>query len=256
MTQPPPKPRWSNKRGEETTKLRVPFEKTRWRYQKDGRDFGPWSGREMLEHLWDEKIDAETQVYEEWNERWYRAGSVPKFAQELSRIQRDNESRALEHEASKTGEAVRSARKRHWGLAIAAIASIIAAIVAITVLDTDGPHEPGSAALKGLYVSLSIPSLAPSDFTAQPNEAASAPQKEEKSTKRERRKRANSARLLGTSGSGALAYSSGAKGQSLDFTAQASPEEQSRFERRVQRRVQGMATPLTSCADRELKTHG
>jgi len=251
-----PKPRTPIDRDQETTKIRVPFEKTRWRYQQDGRDFGPWSGRQMLEHLWEETLDADSMAYEEWNEKWYRIGSVPEFAQELAQIERDNESRALEQEATNTGKEVRSARKRHWSLAIAGTLSIIAAIAAITLLDADTPHNASSEALNGLYLTLVIPALAQGDFTIESTlqESTSADTTSPRKTKR--RKKSGAGRLVPTTGKGAVAYSSGSTEPTLDFTAKATPEEQSRFERRVQKRVQGLASPLGSCANRELNNHG
>lgn len=104
---PPPK------REPTQTAVRIPFEKRRWRFTREGRDFGPYSGTAVAGKITDRELDESTILFEEWEGKSIRLTDVPEFARIMEEVRREIMLERLEMETEKTTEKVQaSARKR------------------------------------------------------------------------------------------------------------------------------------------------
>lgn len=104
---------------------RVFERKTRWRYERDGRDYGPFTANELRDEVMSLRIDTETPVFEEWSQKWYRVGDVAAFEQALLDAHKEREKQQLIAITENTHKQVKSAHSRRWFLSNAMIAAIV-----------------------------------------------------------------------------------------------------------------------------------
>ena len=255
MSDSSPRPRQPRNASPEETKVRVPFQKTRWRYQKDGRDFGPWTGKQMLDKLQSRDVDADTRAYEEWNEKWFRVGDVPEFASLLDTLRKEDANRALEQETARTEAEVRSTRSRRWWITLATALTLVATAIAYLMLASQSDNQPRSVILAGLYVALDIPDLNSDELLKTLQDEKQAPvaiaKKKARTKKRTARGSTRPPKLISTDSQGTLVLGSDENEQSLDFTKSVTPQEQERFESDVSQGLTKLKAPLRRCMERE-----
>lgn len=103
-TKPGPTRQASRRRGRQ-------FTKTRWLYQKDGRDLGPFKPPEVKELLRSGEVGPDTRVRESAHKDWHPVREVRVFVEYIKEIQEEREQAAHERELDKAEGRVRSARK-------------------------------------------------------------------------------------------------------------------------------------------------
>lgn len=106
---------------------RVFERKTRWRYERDGRDYGPFTANELRDEVMSLRIDTETPVFEEWSQKWYRVGDVAAFEEALLDAHKEREKQKLQAITESTHKQVKSAQSRRWVMSNAMIAAIVGA---------------------------------------------------------------------------------------------------------------------------------
>ncbi|GMV42804.1 MAG: hypothetical protein AMXMBFR64_45200 [Myxococcales bacterium] len=99
--------------------------KTRWRYQRDGKDIGPFSPKDLRTQMQKGDVDEDTQVFEEGQQRWVRVGDVPEFANYLFEVARERQRKTEHAEHERAEAAVRAGHKtRSWVSRVAILAAL------------------------------------------------------------------------------------------------------------------------------------
>ena len=94
------------------TQVQNHFErKTRWRYERDGREFGPFSADDMRRRIGMGDVHGDTRVFEEWQRQWFRLGDIAQFASALSRFQKEEEARNLLVQSKRAERKVKRAQR-------------------------------------------------------------------------------------------------------------------------------------------------
>ncbi len=87
------------------------FKKTRWLYQKDGRDLGPYKPPEIKDLLKRGEIGPDTRVRESAHTDWHPIREVQAFVGFLEEIQNEQEQEAKEAELDRAETRVRNIRR-------------------------------------------------------------------------------------------------------------------------------------------------
>jgi hypothetical protein len=130
--------------------------KTRWRYQRDGKDFGPFSPSDLRTRMSNGEISEDTQVFEEGQQRWFRLGDVPEFAAAMFEIARERQ-RKLEHQQHEQVEAaMRSAHKTRGWISRVAIVAVLAAAGGTAWIVMNAHSGTPAAFAKSMYKTLEL----------------------------------------------------------------------------------------------------
>ena len=140
------------------------FRRTRWLYQKDGRDLGPFRPHEIRQLLESGDIAATTRVRESAQTDWHEVREVKVFVEYLKELKEQGVVKAKERELDKQLDRVRSKRR----------APLAAGLVVLLLLAAAGGwygwlryQEGQTAADAGytarLYRNLELPDLAVTD---------------------------------------------------------------------------------------------
>lgn len=101
--------------------------KSRFRFQREGRDVGPFT----LEGLQDEvealRCPTDTLVFEERTQTWFRAGDHPGLAAIAKAAQDEAHRQQLMADTDRAAATVQTSHTRRWWLANAGIAAILGA---------------------------------------------------------------------------------------------------------------------------------
>lgn len=92
------------------------FNKTRWLYQKDGRDLGPYRPPEIKDLLRRGEITPDTQVRESASRDWHKVCEVKVFVEYVKEVQVEREQQAHEAELDRAVDRVRSKRRMPYML--------------------------------------------------------------------------------------------------------------------------------------------
>ena len=103
------------------------FARTRWLYQEQGRDIGPFRPDEIGELVASQTIDANTLVRETTSQQWKKLGSIPEFSAVLGEAEQTRAARAKEAAFEKKVTAARA--KRRLPLVIGGVALLVAGSV-------------------------------------------------------------------------------------------------------------------------------
>ena len=143
----PPKP----KRVATTTTVRIPFEKKRWRFTRNGRDFGPFPGSGIQARIETRELDIHTVLYEEWEGRSINIADVPEFSRVLEEVRRQIEQEQLEASTAETREAVQTSSRRRLLTGTAVLSGGAAAILIAIQFMLDAPVAPPSSLARSLF---------------------------------------------------------------------------------------------------------
>lgn len=143
--------------------------KTRWRYQRDGMDFGPFAPKDLRAEMQKGQVDEDTRVFEEGQQRWVRVGDVPEFANYLFEVARERQRQTEHAEHERVEAAVRTAHKtRSWVSRVAVLAALgiagAASWVALTAAST-APANMTKGMLRDLALGEVRPWTAPTEQT-------------------------------------------------------------------------------------------
>ena len=138
-------------------KLAARFEKkTRWRYEKGGKDFGPFSPADLRKEMAKGDVTADTQVFEEGQQRWYRVADVPEFANYLFDLARQRQRQAEHADAERAEAAVRTGHATRRMVSRVAVLAILTGFgVTAYVMLTAATVEPSNFA-DGIYCNLEL----------------------------------------------------------------------------------------------------
>lgn len=135
--------------------------KTRWRFQRDGKDIGPFAPRDLRALMQKGEVTEDMQVFEEGTQKWHRVGDVPEFANYLFEIARDRQ-RQLEHAEHERAEAaVRTAHRTKGVISRVAVVGVLGVIGAASwIAFTSAATAPANLG-KGLYRDLALGEVRP-----------------------------------------------------------------------------------------------
>ncbi len=103
------------------------FSKTRWLYQKDGRDLGPFTPPEVKELLKKGEIGPDTSIRESAHPDWHPVREVRAFVDFIKEIQLEREQAAKERDLDKAEDRVRSVRRAPKMAMVAVVIGVVAA---------------------------------------------------------------------------------------------------------------------------------
>jgi hypothetical protein len=128
--------------------------KARFRYHKDGKDFGPFTRDALLEHIRVHRLEATTQVFEERGKTLFRLADVEPFASCRREAVVEHERKVLIAETNATARKVQSSHTRRWWIANVSIVAALAAAGAgwwfFAGRTTGAPSNVSSALLRKL----------------------------------------------------------------------------------------------------------
>ena len=214
------------------TTVRIPFEKRRWRFTRNGRDFGPFQGTAIQEKIQNRELDGETVLFEEWEGRSIKLNQVSEFSRILEVVRREIEQEQLESSTEETREAVKSSSRRRLLIGIAGLTGGAAAVLLAVQFMLDAPHSPASSIARSLFIQeplAALGSIVVKEEPAEPEEAVVENKQENRDSRRpgkgkrirNSRGSGSKARMLSTSG-GLLVFGSSSS-LSLSFEDEESP---------------------------------
>lgn len=135
--------------------------KTRWRFQRDGKDIGPFSPKDLRALMQKGEVTEDMQVFEEGSQKWHRVGDVPEFANYLFDIARERQ-RQLEHaDHEKAEAAVRTAHKTRSMISRVAIVGVLGVVGAASWIALTSAATAPANLSKGLYRELALGEVRP-----------------------------------------------------------------------------------------------
>ncbi len=136
------------------------FDKTRWLYQKDGRDMGPFSPEEIRELLRSNEINADTPVRESAHTEFHPVREVRAFVQFLEEIRQERARAAKEAELDREVDRVRAKRRAPRAILGMLLLALLAGGGWYGYTLWEGREVASRSGLtEGLYANLDLPEL-------------------------------------------------------------------------------------------------
>jgi len=101
------------------------FHKTRWLYQQDDRDVGPFSPTEIQDLIRDGKISIRTKIRRAARQQWIELGEIDHFGAYIHELAKERRRMEREQELDRAEKEVRSVRKRPKQLGTILIAAVV-----------------------------------------------------------------------------------------------------------------------------------
>jgi hypothetical protein len=140
------------------------FRRTRWLYQKDGRDLGPFRPHEIRQLLESGDIAGTTRVRESAQTEWHEVREVKVFVEYLQEIKEQSVVKAKERELDKELDRVRSKRRAPLAAGLVVLLLLVAVGVWYGWLRyQDGQTAADAGVTSRLYRNLELPNLAITD---------------------------------------------------------------------------------------------
>ena len=251
----PPKP----KRVATTTTVRIPFEKKRWRFTRNGRDFGPFQGSGIQARIEKRELDVHTVLYEEWEGRSINITDVPEFSRVLEDVRRQIEQEQLEASTAETREAVQTSSRRRLLTGTAVLTGGAAAILIAIQFMLDAPIAPPSSLARSLFNGAPLEALETvnvkplpeviADGEESPAKESGATRKRAKRTRKGKQSASNAGKTVSTQ-RGYLIYGSSA-GVSLSFDDEGTDASNSGPAFNSRRATQQVSQQLSRCMKTE-----